>query len=54
MVVVVIKVKDVAMGEDDLITTIIMVVIHQIFTNPYRMRRNKKMRRIYTIEIPRR
>ena len=54
MVMVVIEAEDVVIGEDGLITTTIMVVIHQILTNPHRMRRKKKGGRIYITEIPRR
>jgi hypothetical protein len=42
MVVVVIEADDLAMREDRLITATIVIVIHQILTNPHRTRRNKK------------
>jgi hypothetical protein len=54
MVVVLIETGNVVMGEDGLITATITVVIYQILTNLYRIRRNKKWGRIYIIEIPKR
>jgi hypothetical protein len=42
MVVVVIEAEDIAMRKEKLITATIMIVIHQILTNPHIIRRNKK------------
>jgi hypothetical protein len=51
MIMVIVEVIDVIMGEDKLISTIIMVII---LTNLLIIRRNEKKRRIYIARIPRR
>jgi hypothetical protein len=42
MVVVVIEADDITMRKEKLITATIMIVIHQILTNPHIIRRNKQ------------